>query len=82
MSPVAHWDACSFLCSFVSGLQGAAGDELHSHLHLQATEPVTGDLEVGLSASREKSCHHHGLSKGVQSEPTISHSTPGGSSFK
>eukprot|EP00071_Canis_lupus_P038723 XP_022272280.1 signal-regulatory protein beta-1-like [Canis lupus familiaris] len=31
-----------FPLSFVSGLQGAAGDELHSHLHLQATEPVTG----------------------------------------
>lgn len=49
MSPVAHWDACSFLCSFVSGLQGAAGDELHSHLHLQATEPITGELGAGLS---------------------------------
>eukprot|EP00071_Canis_lupus_P038750 XP_022272307.1 signal-regulatory protein beta-1-like [Canis lupus familiaris] len=43
----AHWklrsrDACPSLCGFPSGLQGTAGDEFHSHLHLQATEPITG----------------------------------------
>ncbi|XP_059561741.1 signal-regulatory protein beta-1-like isoform X1 [Myotis daubentonii] len=33
-------DICRYLCGFPPGLQGAAGDEFHSHLHPQVAGPV------------------------------------------